>query len=180
MYFALGQAGWFACVLSAARGAAYWGIALVVVLIALHLRHAERSMPELKLVTTVVVIGGVWESALLFFGLLAYPHSLIIHGIAPLWLLALWGLFAAQLNTTYRWLKNRVMTSALLGAFAGPVSFHAGAALGAVRFLRVLPATLSLAIGWAVILPLVIVLSRRWDGVEASESRAGTPGQHPR
>lgn len=167
LYFVLGQAGWFACVLSAARGAEYWGIALVVVLVALHLLRVERWIAEAKLLATVVVIGGVWESTLIFFGLLAYPHNKVIDGIAPLWILALWGLFAAQLNTTYRWLKSRVMTSALLGAFAGPISFHAGAALGAVRFVRVLPATLSLAIGWAVILPLIIVLSRRWDGVEA-------------
>jgi hypothetical protein len=170
LYFVLGQAGWFACVLSAARGASYWGIALVAVLVGLHLLRAERPWAEVKLLTTVVVMGGVWESALLFFGLLAYPHSTVEYGVAPLWLMALWGLFAAQLNTTYRWLKHRVMISVLLGAFAGPLSFRAGAALGALRFVKVMPATVSLAMGWAILLPTVILLSRRWDGVDSASA----------
>jgi hypothetical protein len=166
LYFVLGQAGWFACVLSAARGAAYLGIALVIVLVVLHLLRVRRPAVEVKLLATVIFIGGAWESALLFFGLLAYPQSRVAHGIAPLWLFALWGLFAAQFNTTYRWLKDRVPIGVLLGAIAGPLSFHAGAALGALRFVKVVPATVSLAIGWALILPLIIILSRRWDGVE--------------
>ena len=158
--------GWFACVLSAARGRAYLGVALVLVMIILHVLRAARPLPEVKLLAAVVVIGGIWESALIFFGLLAYPHSMVLHGIAPAWLLALWGLFAAQFNTTYRWLKPHAMVGALLGVFAGPLSFRAGAALGAVRFVKVVPATVSLALGWAVLLPLIIILSRRWDGME--------------
>jgi hypothetical protein len=165
LYFVLGQAGWFACVMSAARGRGYLGIALVVVLIVLHLLRVERPLAEVKLLASVVVVGGVWDSALVRFGLLAYPHDPVT-GFAPLWLVALWGLFAAQFNTTYRWLKQRVMAGALLGAIAGPLSFHSGAALGALRFVKGVPATVALAIGWAVILPLIILLSRRWDGIE--------------
>jgi hypothetical protein len=165
LYFVLGQAGWFACVLSAARGEAYLGIALVIVLIVLHLFRVERPLEEFKLLATVMLVGGVWDSALVRFGLLAYPHDAAT-GFAPVWLVALWGLFAAQFNTTYRWLKPRGMAGALLGAIAGPLSFHSGAALGALRFVKAVPATVSLAIGWAVILPLIILLSRRWDGVD--------------
>jgi hypothetical protein len=99
------------------------------------------------------------------FGLLAYPTSTEIHGLAPLWLLALWGLFAAQINTTYTWLKPRIALAALLGAIAGPLSFHGGAALGALQFVKPWPASVTLACGWAVLLPLVILFSRRWDGV---------------
>jgi hypothetical protein len=166
IYFLVGQIGWFACVLGAARGASYWGIALVVILIVLHLWRVKRPRAELKLLATVTLIGGLWESALVDLGLLEYPHSTVVDGIAPFWLLALWCLFAAQFNTTYRWLKQRVLTGALLGAVAGPLSFRAGAALGALRFVKWVPATVSLVLGWALILPLVIVLSRRWDGVE--------------
>ncbi len=135
-------------------------------LIGVHLFRVERPLTEVKLMATVVLIGGLWESALIFFGLLAYPHDESAHGIPPWWILALWALFAAQFNTTYRWLKPRVMAGVLLGAFAGPLSFRAGAALGAVRFLKPVPATVSLTIGWAALVPLIIILSRRWDGVK--------------
>jgi hypothetical protein len=172
IYFVLGQAGWFACVIGAAKGVAWIGVVVVVALVAVHLRRVARPLEEAKLIASVVVIGGTWESVLVFLGLLAYPTSTEIHGLAPLWLLALWGLFAAQINTTYAWLKPRIALAALLGAIAGPLSFHAGAVLGALQFVKPWPARLALAAGWAVLLPLVIVLSRRWDGVQ----QVSTPG----
>jgi len=98
-------------------------------------------------------------------GLLTYPHGTLVAGSAPGWILALWVLFAAQFNTTYQWLKTRMLAAAILGAVAGPVSFRAGAALGALRFAKPWPAACALAIGWALLLPLVVILSRRWDGV---------------
>jgi hypothetical protein len=166
VYFVIGQAGWFACVISAARGAAWIGVAFAIALIALHLWRVDRALQEAKLIVTVVILGGLWESTLVSAGLLAYPDSTQIPGIAPVWLLALWGLFAAQINTTYPWLKKRLWLAPLLGAIAGPLSFHAGAVLGAVHFVRPWPARAALAGGWAVLLPLVILLSRRWDGVQ--------------
>ncbi len=167
LYFVIGQIGWFACVLSAAHGIAWVGVALTLLLIALHLRRAARPIEEIKLLACVVVMGAMWESALVFVGLLAYPGSTVVHDFAPPWILALWALFAAQFNTTYQWLKKRIALAALFGAVAGPVSFHAGAALGAVRFVEPWPAAAALAVGWAIMLPTICVLARRWDGVQA-------------
>jgi hypothetical protein len=48
---------------------------------------------------------------------------------------------------------------------AGPVSFHAGASLGALRFVQPWPATMALVVGWAALLPLIVLLSRHWDGI---------------
>ena len=141
------------------------GVAFVISLIALHLRRVNRPLLEAKLIISVIIIGGCWESVVVASGLLAYPDQPLIAGVAPLWLFALWGLFAAQINTTYRWLKKRIMLALPLGAIAGPLSFHAGAVLGAVQIVRPWPAMAALAAAWAVLLPLVIALSRRWDGV---------------
>jgi len=165
LYFVVGQAGWFACVLGAAKGSPWIGVAFAVVLMLLHLWRVSRPLEEIKLLVTVVVIGGTWDSALVFFGVLAYPSGTVIQGLAPVWILALWALFAAQFNTTYRWLKTRPKIAALLGAIAGPLSFRAGAALGALSFAKPWHAAGTLAVGWAVLLPVVAALSRRWDGV---------------
>jgi hypothetical protein len=173
IYFVVGQAGWFACVISAARGAAWIGIVFALALIALHLWRVGSPLPEVKLIITVAVLGGLWESALVAAGLLAYPDTSLIHGLAPVWLLVLWGLFAAQINTTYQWLKQRLWLAPLLGAVAGPLSFRAGAALGALQFARPWPARAALACGWAVLLPLVILMSRHWDGVRQDPTSGG-------
>jgi hypothetical protein len=165
LYFVVGQVGWFACVLSAARGAPWIGAGCALLLIAAHLALASRADAELKLIASVASIGALWESALVQGGLLSYPHGMTLGHFAPYWIVALWALFAAQFNTTYRWLKSRIGLSAVLGAIAGPLSFHAGASLGAVRFDRPWAATLALAAGWSCLLPLIVVLSRRWDGI---------------
>ena len=167
LYFVVGQAGWFACVLSAARGMAWIGIAFVVLLIAAHLLRVSQPLEELKLLVAVIALGAVWESAQVYFGILGYPRGTDVRGLAPLWIVALWALFAAQFNTTYKWLKRRLLTAAVLGAIAGPLSFRAGAALGAVRFLHPRGSVAVVAVGWAVLLPIVVVLARRWDGVPA-------------
>jgi len=167
IYFLMGQAGWFACVISAARGAAWIGVAFAIALLAVHLWRATQPIEEAKLIAGVIVIGGIWDSGLVSFGLLAYPSSMVISGVAPVWIFLLWGMFAAQVNTTYRWLKRRIWLAPLLGAVAGPLSFRAGAALGAVQFVKPWPAALALAIGWSVLMPAIIVLSRRWNGVRA-------------
>jgi len=167
IYFVLGQAGWFACVLGAARGQSWIGIAVVAVLIAVHLLRVPRPLEEGKLLVSVMLLGGIWDSGLVTAGLLTYPHGTLSEVLAPAWILALWVLFAAQFNTTYQWLKHRLVAAAMLGAVAGPLTFRAGAALGALRFAKPWPAASALAIGWAVLLPLVVILSRRWDGVRA-------------
>lgn len=153
--------------MSAARGVAWIGITLVIVFVSAHLLRVARPLEELKFLIGVVVIGGAWETALVFCGVLDYPASPGIGRSAPLWILALWGSFAAQFNTTYRWLKPRIPVAALLGAVAGPLSFRAGAALGALRFANPWQAAAVLAIGWAVLLPIMALMARRWDGVTA-------------
>jgi len=151
--------------MSAARGQSWIGIAVVAVLIALHLVRVPRPLEEVKLLASVMLIGGLWDSGLVSAGLLTYPHGTLLEGSAPGWIFALWMLFAAQFNTTYQWLKTRIVAAAILGAVAGPLSFRAGVALGALRFAKPWPAASALAIGWALLLPLVVILSRRWDGV---------------
>jgi hypothetical protein len=165
LYFLVGQAGWFACVLSAAHGSPSSGASVVAILLLIHLIYVPGPLQECGFLLFAVVLGTLWESTLVRTHLLGYPSGLLVQGFAPYWIVALWALFGAQFNTTYRWLKGRPAAAAMLGALAGPLSFRAGAALGAVQFLRPLPAALALAVGWAAILPLLAVVSRRLDGV---------------
>jgi len=62
--------------------------------------------------------------------------------------------------------RNRLgVHLALVGAFAGPASFRAGAALGAVHFNDPTAALVVIATGWAFILPAALAIARHWDGV---------------
>jgi hypothetical protein len=168
IYFIVGQAGWFACVLSAAHGSPAIGAVIVAILLTMHLAYIPRPLLECRFLAFVVLLGTVWESVLVRTHLLGYPSGVLIEGFAPYWIVALWALFGAQFNTSYKWLKHRLIAAAILGAIAGPASFRAGAALGALQFIRPWPATVILAAGWAVILPLLALASRRWDGARSA------------
>ncbi|WP_345815952.1 DUF2878 domain-containing protein [Paraburkholderia sp. PREW-6R] len=167
LYFVVGQIGWFVCVLGAAHSQAWLGMLFAALAVAWHLLRVADARREARLLVVTVSIGMIWESLLVYSGLLAYPSGTFIAGVAPYWLGALWALFAIQFNTVYGWLHGRPLLAALLGALAGPLSFRAGAALGAVRFIQPLAAWTVLALGWCVMLPSLLWLARRWDGVSA-------------
>ena len=159
------------CVLSAARDVAWVGIVFVAMLLACHLWQAHRPYREWRLVWVVVSAAAIWETLLLRAGLIAYPHGALLPGLVPPWLLALWVLFAIQLNVLFRWLRGRWGLAMTLGAIAGPLSFRAGAALGAAHLAHP-PLTMgALAIGWALWMPTLVWMSARSDGIDAPPSR---------
>lgn len=167
-YAVVGQTGWFVCVLGAAHGKGWLGVLFAAGAVTGHLCRSACAAREARLVATITVFGWLWDSAVAHSGVLVYPNGVWLAGTAPYWMAALWALFAAQLNVLFGWLHGRPAIAALLGAVAGPLSFRAGAALGAVGFPDTAIALGVLAIGWAVLLPVSIGLARRWDGVHAA------------
>jgi len=85
--------------------------------------------------------------------------------MAPYWITALWILFAATLNVMLRWLRGRELTSIVLGGLGGPLAFYSGSRLGAVSFQSPWIALSLQALGWAVVTPLLVGLSQRFDGI---------------
>lgn len=140
----------------------------VAVLLACHLRQAHLPMRELRLAGWIVLAAVPWETALVRAGLITYPYGVLWPGIVPPWLLALWVLFAIQLNVLFRWLRGRPWLAGLLGAIAGPLSFRAGVALGAAHFPDVPAAMAVIAAGWAVWMPSLVWLAQRNDGIDAT------------
>ena len=157
------QTGWLAAVLGAAQGLAWLGPTVAAGAIALHLGVACRRSLEVRLLGAAVVVGVVLEQALLVAGFTLYPGD---PSWVPLWMLALWPLFATSLNVSLAWLKPHRRLAVIAGAVAGPLAYAAGEALGAIRLEgHALPA---IALGWAVALPLLLALASRWNGCVAA------------
>lgn len=159
------QAGWFAIVLSAAAGRPWLGLPVVLTVLALHLLAVARPRREASLLAIAVLLGLVVDSLLLSGGWLAYASGLWLPGLAPWWILALWPLFATTLNVSLRWLQGRWLLSAALGAVGGPLSYFAGARLGAVDIAAGLEPLLVLGLAWALATPLLSWVAARLDGV---------------
>jgi len=166
------QAGWFACVLGAANGLPWLGSAIVVAIVAWHTQRMNQPLVETKLIAIAVLLGAAWDSVLVMLGWIAYPAGSLIVGAAPYWILALWALFATALNVSMRWLKQRPWLAALLGAICGPLSYWAAARLGAADFVEPLQVVTALAVGWAIIMPLLMALSCHYDGYASTQAVA--------
>lgn len=165
--FALYYAGWFACILGPAWGYPWTGTLIALALIAAHLSLARRRRDEIELMLGAALIGLVVDTAQIGLGTLRYPVGPLVSWLPPPWLIVLWMQFAGTFHFSMRWLKRRPALAALFGAIGGPLAFAAGRRLGVVEFVPAIwPSLLSLAVAWAVAMPLLLRLAARHDGHE--------------
>ncbi len=169
--FVLFQAAWFAAILGAANGLAVWGSVFTAAVIGWHIAVSARPATEAKLVGCVLAIGCIVEGFSLWQGHVVFASGQPDPHLPPHWMIALWGLLAIALNVTMRWMKGRWWLAAALGAVAGPLSYASGVRLGAAQFVDRTPALISLAVIWALTMPVLMWLSDRFDGVAVLERR---------
>ncbi|UCH53252.1 MAG: DUF2878 domain-containing protein [Pseudomonadota bacterium] len=158
------QLGWLACVLGAAWGWPWAGAAIALAIIGWHLTRTVQPRRELTLILAAAAIGALWDSLLPALGWIEFPNGMLIERTAPYWMVALWMLFATTLNVSLAWLKPRLLVGALFGAVGGPLAYFGGAKLGGLVFNDQTAALTTLAIGWALLTPLLLLLARRYDG----------------
>ncbi len=162
--FILFQVGWFACVLGGANDRPWLGTGIAVAIVAWHVARAGRPRDEMILALISAGIGALADSVLVASGWVRYASGTVVPGAAPVWLVAMWMLFATTLNVSLRWLRRYPFAAVALGAAGGPLAYWGGARLGAMEFVAPVAATAALGLGWAVLTPLLIRLSRRFDG----------------
>jgi Protein of unknown function (DUF2878) len=158
------QLGWLACVLGAAHGRPWIGPLAAVPIIAWHLARAGRPRPELALIAGAILLGTLFETLLVQSGWVRFSAGALIEGTAPCWMVALWAIFATTLNVSLRALRAHPGFAAILGAIGGPFAYFSGARLGALSFAAAGPALGAIALGWAVLTPLMLLAARRFDG----------------
>jgi hypothetical protein len=174
--FILFQIGWFACVLGGAHDWPWLGTSIALAIVAWHVGRARRPRAEMILVLASAGIGAVADSVPVAAGWVRYASGTVVPGMVPVWLVAMWMLFATTLNVSLRWLRPHTFAAIALGAVGGPLAYWGGARLGGMEFVAPLAATAALAIGWAVLTPLLVRLARRFDGY-APVIASGAPTQ---
>ena len=160
------DAAWFVTVKGAAMGLPWLGPVVTLGVLAYHLKISKQRVAELQLAAFALFLGFLTDSLLLATGWIAYPNGQWIPGLAPYWIIMMWVLFATTLNVSMRWLRGRPRLAILLGAVGGPVSYLAGAKIGAMSFVNTVPAVAALAIAWGVAMPLLMQVA---SGLEAMQ-----------
>lgn len=104
-------------------------IPVTLILLALHFKYLTTKAHEFAFIVVCGLIGISIDTTLSFIGVFIFADSLFI----PLWLITLWLLFAATINHSLAFLSQHYAWQYLLGAIFGPLSYIAGANLGAVN-----------------------------------------------
>ena len=169
--FILFQIGWFSCVISGATPGYSWlGVMVVAIIVALHLLRANDISREATLVIAAMFIGTLWDSSLVQAGLFKFPHSAAVNGLAPYWIIAMWGLFETTLNVSMKWMKGKYLLASAFGAIGGSLAYYAGHQLNAVEFSDTRSALVAVAAGWAVIMPSLMALAERLNGYRSIQN----------
>jgi hypothetical protein len=111
-----------------------------------------------------MMLGTAWDSGLTLAGLFSFNSGVVLSGLVPFWMIAMWALFATTLNVSMKWMKNRYLLAAMFGAVGGPVAYYAGNRIGAVEFSDTTTALMAVAIGWSIIMPVLMALTTRFNG----------------
>jgi len=154
--------GWFACVLTAAAGRPWFGIAAVAVLVAVHLALMPARRREVLTLLATGAIGYALDSLGVLAGAFGFPPEALLGGPSPLWMVALWFNFAVCINVALYWLSGRYLLAAALGALGGPAAYLGGMQFGGM----VAPSGLAWLLGvvaleWLLAMPLVIAVAER-------------------
>jgi hypothetical protein len=163
--FAIFQVAWLSSVVGGAQNMPWLGPLAVLVALAVHLRFARKPFEEVLLVITCALIGASFDSMLVAAGWVTYKSGQFSSYLAPYWIITMWMLFATTLNVSMRWLRGKPKLAAFFGLYGGPAAYLAGEALGGIVLTKPFAALVALAIGWAVMMPLLMWLSENLDGM---------------
>jgi hypothetical protein len=162
--FAMFYLGWFACVMGAGRGNLWLGPSVVAALVIVHLYMTPRAFYEVRLILAIGILGFAIDTMQASAGLYAFARTSPAPWLCPLWMVALWMIFATTLNASMAWLAGRYRLAAVLGALCGPVSYIAGARLGAIEFPAHAGVSLvGIVVVWACVMPSLLWLRDFFD-----------------
>jgi hypothetical protein len=169
--------GWLSSVFGGAQQLPWLGPVVVFIAVALHLARAERPRSELILILSCGLIGAVFDSVLVAAGWVTFPSGMFSDLMAPYWIVTMWMLFGTTINMSMRWMRGRPLLASAFGFVGGPLAYVAGHKIGGIQFVDQAPAIAMLAVGWAVIMPLLMQLGERLDGVSPDSPQGDIVGQ---
>ncbi len=172
--FALFYVGWFGLVSGAAHGFGAWAPLLLVALLGVQFVFDRSLLAEGRLLAFAAAVGFVLDGALAAAGIVAYARGPLPAPLAPLWILALWVLFAACLTRSLSWLRGRPLLAAAFGAVGGPISYLIGMRLGAIEMGGAV-SFLLLGLAWALALPALVAATPRLVPAPARSGRTADP-----
>ena len=163
------QSAWWLTVLGIVMGYPFLGpLVMTLYLVADHISLAKPKS-ETLLILSAMAAGTIADTLFKATGFLSYVGGYSFAPfLAPLWITTMWGGFAATLNHSLGWLKNRMPLAFVMGAVFGPLSYMAGAKFDAIIFNQSTTVTvIILGLFWGFAIPGLVKLYAWLEGRSA-------------
>lgn len=160
--FVLFEVAWFAAISGGANGLGWAGPVAAGVVIAVHLAMMRAvAAREIAIIGGITALGLAVEALFMQSGALTYAGTAAGQVLPPIWIVALWAGFGTLPSASLAWLDGRWTLQAILGAVFGPLTYYAGAQMGAASLGTPLAYTIViLAVGWALAMPACFAVAR--------------------
>jgi hypothetical protein len=156
------QTAWWACIAGVGRGLEIPALLYGLVLAGLHLRFAHQPQQEAKLAALALLLGIAADTLLQTTSVISF-YGWALGPLSPFWLWLLWVLFAMTLNTSLKFLQSHTLwLSVAAGLVFGPLTYYAGAQLGAASFDNTPVHLGALAITWGLTLPVLVYAAKHF------------------
>jgi hypothetical protein len=154
--------GWFACVWGAASQRPFIGPVVTLLVLGVHLFCTPNPIREARLIAVAGLLGFSFDTTQAALGAFSFHGTGMATWVSPLWMVGLWMNFATTLRTSLSWLTGRYLLATLLGGIGGPLSYFAGAQLGALTLHPNLMFSLGIiAVAWGGAMPILVWLAHR-------------------
>lgn len=155
------QTAWWFCIAGVGRALEIPALIYGLTLAGLHLAFAPKASQEFKMAAIALAMGIGVDSMLQVSSVIQfYGWSLAF--LSPFWLWLLWVLFGMTLNSSLSFLQSLPLwVSGLTGLVFGPLTYYAGAQLGAASFDGSRIHIMALAIAWMMALPALVYMAKQ-------------------
>jgi len=151
------QTTWAACAYGATHGGPMLGVYVGISYVILHFIFSEMRTRDLKIMLIIAVLGVSIDCMLKQLNMVSFPHYDSNNLLIPLWLIALWFVFALMVPYSLYWLKKNLKVACIAGAIGGSFSYYLGHKLGALQLAEPLIFSVSAYfIFWGAIFPLAL------------------------
>lgn len=136
-------------------------IVFCFILASLHIYTSRIPVQEIKMGVCAVSTGILVDSLLQHFSVIRFD-GWALGSLSPFWLWALWAMLGLTFNSSLAFLKEQsTITTAFIGLVFGPLTYYAGAKLGAAEFDASITHMASLAIVWMFVMPLLVFTAQQ-------------------
>ena len=113
--FGLFQLGWFIAIWGASHQTLLASMIAISFILTIHIIQARDKKEAVTLLLMIMLLGPLFDQCLLSLGLIEYKSQFSEY-IVPIWIVALWGLFASTLNISLSWLRHYKLLAVLIAS----------------------------------------------------------------